>query len=500
MSLSPDFLLEQIHTQEHTYLYCGKTNQIFLINPVMADIISLYGQCTLKDIQRRLGEACAPQEIAKSYEIVDCLIQERGFFQASGLQRRSAPVPRERILDKMAQGIGQMCLEVTQSCNLRCHYCAYSGGYDDTRQHGTHTMSQDVALAAIDFLFEKNREYQEPFGLSFYGGEPLLAFPLIKFCIEYARSLPWRDPEALAFNMTTNGTLLDEDKIRFLVDNHVRLLVSLDGPVEDHDAHRVYAHGGGSFARVMDNLHRFNEIVPQYRSLSINCVVTPTTDLLRTNDFFVQHHHLFRRLTMSNVSLGHKTFFEMYPGDPVRRGQQYSIMLQQYIAAHQKPGPLPLERPDMVFIRSLFERNLVLFHQRHIAYQVPSEFDVISTCFPGNRKLFVDAHGRFHACERVANTCSIGDVWNGFDLVAIQRLLDEYVALMNREECLNCWAFRLCTACFASMAQDGHLSLERTQKICTTLRRNLSRTLHTYCAILEKNPNAFDYMQEYAPE
>jgi uncharacterized protein len=500
LSLPPDFMLQEFHSQENTYLYCGKTHQIFCVDPVMIEIIALYNQCSLADIQQQLGQAFGLEEITENYQVVHRLAQEHGFFRCNGLRKRASTRSEEQIIAELAQGIQQLCLEVTEGCNLRCHYCAYSGGYVYNRQHGSRAMPRDVAQAAIDLLFQKNRDREEHFALSFYGGEPLLQLALIQFCIEYARSLPWRNPEGLSFNMTTNGTLLDDDTIRFLVDNEVGLLVSLDGPAEDHDAHRLYAHGGGTFEKIIDNLRRFNDIAPEYLALSANCVITPTADLLRLNDFFVQRRDLFRSVMVTNVSTGHQSFFDDYPGDPERQNQQLDMLCQQYIEAHWQPGPPIAERPEMIFIQPLFERDFVTLHRRHILSHVPDEFNVISTCFPGKRKAFVDVDGKLHICERIVNTCSIGDVWRGFDLAAIKKLFDEYVALMNRQECLNCWAFQLCPACFAMMAEDGRLSLERTQSLCASVKRNWARTLQTYCAILEKNPTAFDYMKDYKIE
>jgi uncharacterized protein len=496
MSLT-DFMLKEFHTGQNTYLYCGKTNQIFCVDPVLVEIIPLYERFSLDDIQRRLGQTFTADEIADNYRAVDTLVRERDFFQAGGVRKRVSSTTEDQIRSELERDIQQMSLEVTEGCNLRCHYCAYSGGYENKRKHSARSMSRDVARAAIDFYFQKNREREEHISIGFYGGEPLLELPLLRFCVEYARSLPWQHPEALSFSITTNATLLDDETIRFLVDNQVNVLISLDGPVEDHNAHRVSKNGHGTFAKVMASLRRFNEIAPGYEALSISCVLTPTSDLLRMNDFFVQHRDLFRRVAAGYVTNGHQTFLQDYPCDPDRQIQQRVTLYRQYVEGHLQPGELVPDRPEMTFITPLFERDFLSVHRRHIAAQAPSELDVLGTCFPGKRKMFVSVDGKLHVCERIGNTCSIGDVWNGFDVPAVKRLYDEYVALMNREECLNCWAVHFCPACFANMAGDGHLSLERTHALCHGARQSLARTLQAYCSVIERDPQAFDYMNEY---
>jgi uncharacterized protein len=297
--------------------------------------------------------------------------------------------------------------------------------------------------------------------------------------------------------MTTNATLLDAETIHFLVDNEINVLISLDGPAEDHDAHRVNGNGHGTFAKVMANLRRFNEIAPGYMPLSVSCVLTPTSNLLHLNDFFVQHHNLFRQMMAGSVADGHKTFFQEYPGDLEEQEQQRITLFHRYIEAHWQSGESVPDRPEMIFLKPLFERYFLSLHRRPIAAQAPSEINVSGTCFPGKRKMFVDVKGKLHVCERIGNTCSIGDVWNGFDVLAVKQLYDEYVALMNREECLNCWAVHFCPACLANIAGDGHLSLERTQALCEGTRDSLSKALHVYCSIIERAPQAFDYMNEY---
>lgn len=44
-----------------------------------------------------------------------------------------------------------LMLQVTQQCNLRCEYCAYSGMYDN-RVHSNKRMDFKLAKKAIDFL------------------------------------------------------------------------------------------------------------------------------------------------------------------------------------------------------------------------------------------------------------------------------------------------------------------------------------------------------------
>ena len=77
----------------------------------------------------------------------------------------------------------QLTLQVTQQCNLRCEYCAYSGVYKNW-VHNNSNMDWETAKKAIDFFLSHSRDSKE-IVLGFYGGEPLLQFPLIKRCVDY---------------------------------------------------------------------------------------------------------------------------------------------------------------------------------------------------------------------------------------------------------------------------------------------------------------------------
>jgi len=54
----------------------------------------------------------------------------------------------------------------------------------------------------------------------------------------------------VAFNATTNGTLLDSEKIAFIRDNEISVMVSLDGPKEIYDAQRPFKSGKDSYVKI----------------------------------------------------------------------------------------------------------------------------------------------------------------------------------------------------------------------------------------------------------
>lgn len=132
-------------------------------------------------------------------------------------------------------------LVLTHACNLACGYC-YMG------EHHAGAMSEEVALRAVDLLFAAT----DRAAIGFFGGEPLLAWERLVAIVRRAEanaSAPGKSLQEL--QLTTNATLLTDERALFLRDHHVRMAVSLDGDRGVHDAGRPQKGGASSFEAVM---------------------------------------------------------------------------------------------------------------------------------------------------------------------------------------------------------------------------------------------------------
>jgi len=127
-----------------------------------------------------------------------------------------------------------LCLHICHDCNFRCRYCfADEGAYHSVRE----SMSLETAKAAIDFLIREsgNRKVLE---VDFFGGEPLMNFDVVKETVYYAKAEAAKAGKKFLFTTTTNGLLLDDEKIAFLNEEMENVVLSLDGRKEVHDAVR----------------------------------------------------------------------------------------------------------------------------------------------------------------------------------------------------------------------------------------------------------------------
>jgi sulfatase maturation enzyme AslB (radical SAM superfamily) len=156
---------------------------------------------------------------------------------------------------------------VTSDCNLRCAYC-----YQNRKRQ--QRLRWSVLRPALDLLLESRRKTVQ---LQFTGGEPLLAFLLVRRAMRYVRA---HKPDRLTvrFHLTSNGTLLGPRQIRFLVDHDIELWLSADG---GPPAQRL--RGEGTFDaldRLLDRLRREQAEWFQHRLSVAVTLVAPTVPFL----------------------------------------------------------------------------------------------------------------------------------------------------------------------------------------------------------------------------
>lgn len=135
-------------------------------------------------------------------------------------------------------------------CNLRCDYCYYLPTLDLYGGHERRMSSDTLRAVFAGWL----PQAADQIVIAWQGGEPTLAG--LDFFREALRlQEEHRRPNQRILNtLQTNATLLDDEWCAFLHEHGFLVGVSIDGGKQMHDAYRVDAQGGPTFAAVRQGL------------------------------------------------------------------------------------------------------------------------------------------------------------------------------------------------------------------------------------------------------
>lgn len=157
----------------------------------------------------------------------------------------SADIDRS-VLESLDSSRLRLIVLPTEQCNFRCSYC-----YED---FALGHMSPAL-VRALKLFIERRIEDLRLLQIDWFGGEPLLAHPVIEDVSSFAQGLCETGGVRFRSSATTNGSLLTPERLQRLVDSGVNdFQISLDGFGAQHDRTRVAMNGAGTFERIWGNL------------------------------------------------------------------------------------------------------------------------------------------------------------------------------------------------------------------------------------------------------
>lgn len=158
-----------------------------------------------------------------------------------------------RIAREREDGSAAITILPTLACNFACSYCF--------EQHCGGPMSPEIQDALVEFVRTRVLRHGASLSVEWFGGEPLLALPVIEHLTERLESACREEGAGTPRgSMVTNGYLLTPQNVSRLLAAHISSAqVTLDGPAEVHDRRRPLSGGGGSFRRIIENLKQLPE-------------------------------------------------------------------------------------------------------------------------------------------------------------------------------------------------------------------------------------------------
>ena len=342
--------------------------------------------------------------------------------------------------------IKALCINIAHDCNLRCQYCfAGQGGYGQWRM----LMSFDVARRAVDFLIAHSgpREHCE---LDFFGGEPLMNWHVVQQTIDYVHKQEKKHGKKIKMSLTTNGLLLDKEKVKYLTDNHISLILSLDGRKEMHDRMRPGVHGEGTYDEIVENL--------QY------CVANRKGEEYYVRGTFTRYNKDFTTDVIDMIDKG----FPAVSTEPVvgEDTADYSI----------KEEDLPRVKAEYDRLAKLFiareeeGRPFFFFHFNMDLWKGPCLPKRLRGCGAGHEYLAVVPNGDIYPCHQFVGREGyvIGNVYEGLKNFKMMRDF-RMNHVFSKPECVDCWAKFFCSGgCHANneaFAGDIHKPFHITCEI-----------------------------------
>lgn len=368
--------------------------------------------------------------------------------------------------------LANIVLEIANDCNLNCIYCYGDGGaYGRKRE----LMSFEVAQKAIDFLVCNSGDLTE-LHVTFFGGEPLINFPVVKDVLYYCKKIESEVNKKFSFSMTTNGTILNDEIFNFIKDNRVSVMISIDGDRDIQNKHRCYCNGRGSFDDVKKNICRFKDARGGH--LTARATVCSTDIRLNKirNDLFEMG---FTNVFTSMVDTDEESSLFVGGIYTPLLIEQYRLMAEEYIKGiiegHAVRNDLMTTKLSDIYYKNCHIRD----------------------CSAANNTIAVGTDGNIYPCHRFMGMekSIIGNLNTGINIELQHQYYEATV--YRKKECKDCWARYLCGGgCPHTSVVHGGDIYHAPTCYCDIYRGFYEIILFAYWKLKEWDDNVFRKMLE----
>jgi len=323
--------------------------------------------------------------------------------------------------DSVASPVKAMCLHIAHDCNLRCEYCFASTG---DFGHGRKLMDFETGKLAIDFLLNNSGDRQN-LELDFFGGEPLMNWEVVKEIVVYARSKEQEYNKKFRFTITTNGLLLDDEKIDFINEEMSNVVLSIDGRKEVNDRVRKRVDGSGCYDKIVE---QFKKLVDKRGDKSYYVRGT-----------FTKYNLDFSKDVMHLSDIG----FEQISVEPVigDAKEPYAIVEKDLPVVFAEYEKLALKMVNMNK-----SKYFNFFHFMLDLDQGPCAIKRLRGCSCGNEYVAITPDADIYPCHQFVGheNFKMGNLFDGTFNLEIKDYFSK-THIYSKPECSRCWAKFYCS-------------------------------------------------------
>jgi uncharacterized protein len=453
------------------YVYLVPSAAVFRLDEASTAVLDALGDRDVEpnDLVRGLSDRFPVADVRATVE--DLLNVRAVRIVERPVEVPVATPPRKRI------PLTTPVINVTSKCNLSCTYC-YEYGEDKIVEASRKPrfMNEETARQSVDFMFAEAGD-SPTVHLTFFGGETLLNFKVLRSALTYARERAATLGKAVDASLTTNATLLREEIIDWIVENDVGVTVSMDGGKEQQDKFRVFSNGMGSYDMVLPNIRMLLE---RHRRRPVGARVTLTKQNLDVEGIY---RHLRDELGFWEVGFAPVT--TSWQRDYAIQEDGFEAMLAQF------------QRLAHEFLQfALSGRHHGFSNVRDTLEEIHKGMSKAYPCGAGLGLMGVATDGDVALCHRFAGSDShrIGSVTEGIDRTKQDDFLMRH-HIANKTDCSTCWARPLCAGGCYHEAHTRYGSTERPNlHYCEWIRRWTDTCLRVYGTLAERKP---EYLRQF---
>lgn len=388
--------------------------------------------------------------------------------------------------------LGQLTFEITEKCNLNCLYCAYGKLYSSIRREGT-DIKFGIIRNILLYLVEKmnsnlNVSTGNPFYISFYGGEPLVRFDIIRQTVDFVHQLTFSNNNVI-FSMTTNGYFLDK-YMDYLKENNFRLLISLDGD-ETGNQLRADHQGNSQFQKIFRNVKALQSKYPDYfmTNVNFNAVLNKYNSVESITDFIETNFNILPQISdISSQGLKPgkvSEFYNIYSSSLKSFAEAGKVMdiKEKYFIHH------PMVKDSFIFLQSVCRNSYKDYN--HLLFEGNTRRIPTGTCLPFFKRMFVTANGMILPCENISQKNSFATVDEEGVHIDAGKIAEKYNTAFKQlaDQCKQCHGQDICPHCVFQM-EEAYKCTGMIQR--TDLEKKFSQAM----TLIEDNPALYVRMMK----
>ena len=443
-------------SRNNCYHFAMSTGLFSLISPVLFDVANLYEQgYEFRELLKKLLPKYEQADIERYFKIYKVNSNNHPLQDVS-----CAKLLSKKMVENAIKNLQQLTIEVTNSCNLKCKYCGYGELYDNYDPRNGQKLSINKVRALIDYLSPYWNEYahNQPMFVSFYGGEPLLNFELIKEVVDIFERL--NCSRKFIFSMTTNGTMLHH-YIDYLVQHNFKLLISLDGN-ELSNSYRIKKNGEPSFIDVVKNIMWIKRNFKDFYSnnINFNSVLHNRSNVCDVIKFFQENFEKrpqISSLNTSGIKEDRKDEFNRIYND-IQENIKQTVFCKHTESILQVE---PLTREFNLFTHQL---NQFVYSDFNSCFRKNRETEKVpsGTCIPFSRKMYLAVSGKIFPCEKIGQEFKMGKIVGDTVEIDFDEIVDKYNRVYQKigKTCNACYRKRMCSQCIF------HMHMSNKQIMC----------------------------------